>query len=470
MKISGGDVIWNYIGTFMAMGANLLLLPFFIYFLTGDSLGLWFVFASVGGLVTLFDFGFSPTLARNVAYTWGGAKSLIHNDVIHSNNNEPNYLLLKKVLITSKFIYLLISLLALLILLSIGTYYIYVVSGEISGYSHIFAWLIYCVAIFMNLYYGFYITFLRGVGAIKQVNIATVFSRIFQILSSIIFLFLGFGILGIAISYLLYGLTFRSISKRLFLKFQNIGFKLNLITSKVDKSEILILFRVIWHNAWKDGLVSLSRFLSNQATVLISSIYFTLIETGYYSISIQLVAAISTLSTTVYSVFQPSFQALHITGDQEKIRKLMSISVVTYLLSFIIGLFALVLIGFPILSYIRPTFKVDLLIFTSITIYDFLLKHQFLFASFISNTNKVPYMPSFILSSLFGIILSIILLETTNFGLWALIISQIVSQLIYNNWKWTSVVLKSLDITYTKLLCLGFNHIFSFLKMKLKMV
>ena len=56
IRISKNDVIWNYLGTLFTLGSNLLMLPFFIYFLDGNELGLWDVFMSIGGIVSLFDF------------------------------------------------------------------------------------------------------------------------------------------------------------------------------------------------------------------------------------------------------------------------------------------------------------------------------------------------------------------------------------------------------------------------------
>ena len=69
-KISGNDVIWNYIGIFMTMFGNFLNLPFMLKYMDSEVLGLWYVFLSIGGIVTLFDFGFNTTFARNISYIW----------------------------------------------------------------------------------------------------------------------------------------------------------------------------------------------------------------------------------------------------------------------------------------------------------------------------------------------------------------------------------------------------------------
>ena len=76
IKLTSKDIIWSYIVTVLSMAANFLMLPLIMYFLDGEKLGLWYVFASIGGIAVLFDFGFCVTFARNITYAWSGARSL----------------------------------------------------------------------------------------------------------------------------------------------------------------------------------------------------------------------------------------------------------------------------------------------------------------------------------------------------------------------------------------------------------
>ncbi|GAA0182417.1 O-unit flippase-like protein [Clostridium sediminicola] len=445
MKVRKNDVIWNYIGTFMSLGSNFLLLPFMMHYLNGEALGLWYVFLSIGGIVNLFDFGFNPTLARNVAYSWSGAVALSKTDAIFVANCEPNIGLLKKVILTCKRIYLIISVLALTILLTIGTVYILHLSNNMIGYTHIAAWIIYSFAVFLNIYYGYYTTFLRGVGAISKINIATVLSRTFQIILSIVLLHLGFGLVAVSLAYLGYGLLFRLISKNAFYKYENIGERIKNDRTIIVSDDIKETFFLVWHNAWRDGMVSLSRYLSNQASVIICSMYLSLTETGIYSISIQLITAIATISGALYTTFQPSLQSAYINNNIEKLKKLMSIAMTVYCTLFWIGVVALIFIGIPILEVIKPDVVFSIPILLVISLYQFLLKHHSYYASYISNTNNVPYMKSFILSSFIGIIISILLIRLTNMGVWGLIFAQIIVQGVYNNWMWPYKVMKSLN-------------------------
>lgn len=458
IKTTKSDVLWSYAGTFMTLGSNFLLLPFLIYFLNGEEFGLWNVFLSIGGIVVLFDFGFNPTLARNVAYSWSGAKKLNKIDVVFVDNHQPNINLLKKLIYTCKRIYLIISLIALILLLTVGTLYVFYLSDKLNGYNHVIAWFIYCIAVFLNLFYGYYITFLRGVGAIKQLNIATVLSRTFQIVSGIILLFLGFGLIGVALSYLGYGLLFRLISKVTFYKYDNIGSRIENDDSNVDLVDIKETFVSVWHNAWRDGLVSIASYLSNQATVIIASVFLSLTATGIYSVSLQLVSALAAISGVLYSAYQPALQSAYINNNVESSKKMMSTSMTIYILLFWISFIALLVIGIPLLELMNPETIFNIPILFGIAIYTFLLKYHSFFASYISNTNKVPYMESFIISSFLGVILATILMSFTNFGVWGLIVAQIVVQGIYNNWMWPYRVMKSLNTNLLEMFSIGLKE------------
>lgn len=470
IKVSKSDIIWNYIGTFMAMGSNFILLPFIIHFLDGESLGLWYVFLSIGGVVTLFDFGFNPTFARNVAYCWTGADELSKMGVIFANNREPNISLMKKVITTCKRIYLIISVIALLVLLSIGTFYILHVSKKFTGYNHIVAWLIYSFAVFLNIYYGYYTTFLRGVGAIKQINVANVLSRIIQIATSILLLYLGLGLIAVALAYLAYGFLFRIISKNAFYRYKNIGKRIRDNNTSITPSDIKETFELVWYNAWRDGVVSLSKYLLNQATVIICSMYLSLTETGVYSVSIQLITAIATISAALYTTYQPSLQEAYVNDDKEKSKKIMSTAMTVYVGLFWIGVIALIFIGIPILKLVKQDVVFNIPVLIAIGIYIFLLNHHSLYASYISNTNKVPYMKSFVISSFVCVGLSILLIKTTNLGIWSLIIAQVIVQVVYNNWKWPYQVMKGLKTNPVEMFEIGIEEIKKVIYMKFKKV
>jgi O-antigen/teichoic acid export membrane protein len=426
-----------------------------MYYLDSEILGLWYVFLSIGGIVVLFDFGFNPTFARNIAYSWNGTEKLIKTNAEISNNSEPNIVLLKKVIKTCKYIYLSVSISALIILLSFGTMYVMNVSESLNSNIVIYSWTTYSLAVFLNLYYGYYATFLRGVGAVSELNKVSIISRLGQIIISVGLLMLGFDLLGVALGYLAYGLFLRVLSKYAFFKYRGIGLLISKDSTIVHKSEVIEMFSVMWHNAWRDGLVSVSNYLANQASVIIASMFFSLSVTGIYSISIQLVTAIATISGSLYNAFQPSLQAAYVKNNIRESKRLMSIAMTVYTLLFLSGVFLLIFIGIPILAKVKSDINFNIPILIGISFYTFLLKNHSFYASYISNTNRVPYTKAFVLSSLGSVLLAVIVLEFSSLGIWGLIISQIVTQMVYNNWKWPSVVMSELNTNIFEMVRIG---------------
>ena len=449
------DVIWSYIGTILSMGANLLMLPVIIFYLDADMLGLWYVFVSIGAIAALFDFGFAVTFARNITYCWSGADKLQKVDVSYAENNEPDYLLMKKVLRACKVVYLRLSASALFLLLTAGLAYIIYVSRHIDGFEHLIAWVIFAIAVFLNLYYGYYASFLRGVGAVGEANKNTVIARATQILLTVILLMLGLGIIGVCAAYLAYGTLFRVLGKWKFYRYQHIGESLGEVNQIISKSDVQPLVGIVWHNAWRDGVISLSNYLSNQATVIICSLYLSLAETGVYSIGVQIAMAIAAISGTFYMASQPQLQSAYINSDKEKVRTTMSVIVVTLVYLFLTCTIGVLLVCIPVLRWIKPEAIVPVPVLLGLCGYHFILKYRDCFTSYFSCTNRILYMKSFILSSIFCIVLSVLFTGYLQMGVWGLIIAQMISQLVYNVWHWPMLSMREMGLALTDIIRIG---------------
>ena len=459
INIEKKDIIWSYLGTLLSMMINFLMLPLIIYFLDNNMLGLWYVFLSIGALVTLFDCGFTVTFARNITYCWSGAEKLEKENISTASGNMPNFVLMKKVLKACKFIYLIISSIALFVLLTFGSWYIYHLTKSIVVYDYFIAWGIYIISIFFNLYYGYYISFLRGVGAIDEVNKCTVIARVLQIIITVISLYLGYGIIGLSLGYLAYGFIFRGLAKYKFYNYKNIGNELNTVVDKVAFIEIKNLFFIIWHNAWKDGCISITNYISDQVSILICSLYLTLSDTGIYSLGTQIATAVAVIASTLYTTYQPQIQNAYFNRNLQRLQNTMSIIVVTFILLFIIVMLLTFSIGIPILKLIKPEAIISGKLLLGLCLYQFILKFRNCYTSYFSCTNRIPYLKAFVLTSALSIALSITLLEYFNTGLWGLIIAQIVSQLIYNSWYWMYKAHNELKLTFIELVLLGIKNL-----------
>lgn len=436
IKITSKDAIWSYIATIVSMGVNFIILPFLMYFLTPEMLGLWYVIVSMGAITTLFDFGFAVTFSRNITYCWSGASELKPEGVVFSDSTEPNYALMKEVLSTSRLIYASISLFALLVLSTAGTFYVHHITRNSESYVPVIAWLIYAFAIFLNLYYGYYGAFLRGVGAITQASRNVVYARVTHIILVIILLFMGFGIIGASCAYLAYGLTFRLLGKYYFYKYHDIGKHLAEVQAKTTFARLREVFVTVWHNAWRDGLISICNYLCSQASVIICSLYMPLSQTGIYSIGVQIATAIHQISKTLYGAKLPEVQSAYITSDKARIRKIMTYTVLTFLGLFVLGVIGFILVGMPLLKFIKPGAVVSIPVFLGISLYQMILGFRDCYGSYFSSTNRILYLRAYIIAAVLGVVLSFIFMGMFKLGVWGLIAAQIISQSCYNVWYW----------------------------------
>lgn len=451
MNVKKSDIIWAYLSKFFSLGVNIILLPLIMSYLTDTELGLWYVFASISQIVSLFDFGFNATLSRHMTYAWSGAKNLKKVDVGELSDHEHNEHLMSVVIATCRSVYFIISFVAIVVMLTVGSLYIYEVLDHNFLDNYKLSWIIYSFAVFMNLFYGYWSSMLQGIGAVAERNKMNVYSKIIQLFLAYILLSIGFGLLGFVIAYTVSGISLRFFGKAYFL---NKSKNLNL-TSKIDKNEIKECFGTVWYTAWKDGLVMLAQYLSTQANTLICAYYIDLGATSSYGVITQIASVLASVGSAYFSAYQAKYSNLCLTKDREEQKKLTCSCSLVYKAIFILGTISFIVIGIPLLRIIRPTMRIDILLILLVCIFYYLYYQHSLFASMIASSNDIPYYKAFVTTSICSVLLSIFLTNYTDMGIWGLVSAQIVVNLVYNNWKWPQFVLNNLNLRYRDIYLVG---------------
>ena len=464
VSISRKDNVWNILGIALSMGANFIVLPFILKFLSDDDVAIYYIFLRLSSIATLFDFGFSPSIARSMNYAYSGAMDLDREGVSSEKKEEPNYSLMGKVILTCKILYLSISIIALLIGSSVGTYYVYSITKDSFINSYLYPWIIYLAAIFLNILFSYYNVFLRGVGAVTKINVATIIARIVQILLCIILLLLGVGLIGVAIAYLIYGFLFRMISSYLFKRHNNIGNELKVNKAKFEKKDFVYIMGKMWPNTWKDGIVTISNYLVNQAMTIIAPLFLSLTLTGIFSLTTQLLTAVATIASSVLNAYQPQLQSAYANNDVESQRKTLSLCIVSYFILYIIVLIGLIFVGLPLIKIIKPSYEINYLLIISVSTSFFIVNYRNIFSSYISCTNRLIYYKSFLLSSLICVLGSYVLLRFSTLGVYSLIIAQLGSQIIFNAWYWPRFVHKELNLNPKYVVIFGTKALLSMIK------
>ena len=457
VKLDKKDYIWSYLGTLFSVGSGIILLPFILHYLSADMYGLWGVFQSIAAITALFDFGFSTTFARNINYCWCGVTELKKQEASFTSGTSPNFVLMKRILLVCRYVFLILSGAALIFMAIPGTIYIRYICRNIAGPEPLIAWGFYVVAVFLNLYFGYFNSFLRGVGAISAINRVTIVTKCVQIITTIVLLACGLGIIGTGIAYLLYGFIFRILCKRSFLAFHGIGDGLKAVQARPTKGEIRELFGIVWYNAGREGIITLSNYLANQACTIIIPIFLPLSVTGAYSLAVQLTTVLSNVSGALYTANQPVLQSAYVSKDREGVRRTMSLIVISFVLVYAIGLIAIILFGLPILRLIKPDTIPAASTMLGVGIYQFVLQFRNCYTSYFSCTNRILYVKSFIVSSVLCVVLALGMLYAGT-GVWGLILAQIVSQVVYNVWHWPVLAHHEMRLSAKELCGLGTNE------------
>ena len=114
------------------------------------------------------------------------------------------------------------GLIIFILFISLGTFYlIKIVDGEIDIYTALIAWLFYMLSIVLNISFSFWNAVLKGIGAIKVYNQILVVTKVSQLILSIIFLMLGYGIIGVSLAYFLSVIVNRVLQSLNYYRFSN---------------------------------------------------------------------------------------------------------------------------------------------------------------------------------------------------------------------------------------------------------
>lgn len=447
INVTKKDVIWSYFSLFLINGINVILLPFILAYLSVAEVGLWYTFTAVSGLVIILDFGFQTTLARNVTFVWEGAEEITVTGFKNNKKqtNSPNYNLFVKLFKVTKLIYLLIGIVILIILFTIGTWYVYSVSkSDLSINTILVSWGLYATAVFLNMKYAYWNAILRGIGAIKIHQQILIVTKLTQLILSIVGIMLGYGLIAVSLAYLISIIVNRVLAYIRFYSYQKNKENIKpIIKKRVDKVEVLGLLKKILPNTYRQGLISISNYINLRSTSLLSSAFLGLNITASLGLVLQIINLVTTVANTFFNTFLPQFGSYRFKKQYRelilKFKQAIFINYIIIITSFTVILF----LGDFLLNIINS--NVSLLSWEYlliIMVYMFLYNNQSVFGTFIATKNKLPHYRAFFISSLLVIITQLLLMTLFKPTLWNLLMPILLIQLAYNNWKWPHEVLK----------------------------
>lgn len=387
-------------------------------------------------LITLFDFGLSPAIVRNVSYVISGAQNLVKrgiDDIIIKD--VISYPLLSRLLFDIKQIYLYLSIIAFFIIVIGGLWYFYYISPLDIKNEVAYSWLLFSSTLIINLIYLYYVPVLTGLGEIESSYKANVLGRITWLILTLLALTLLPSILILSLCF-----SFSVLINRYICYF---FYRRNFHIKNLDKIDTGVVSTIpfIGHNAAKLGVVSLGAFLINRSTTLIVGIVCPIVTAGQFVLSMQVFFALMAISNILLSIKIPEISQA-VAKREHYIVKILIYKVVAFSSS----IYLLGFVTFLILAeYVLPTIGVslsflplDYLLILGL-IYFLEMNHS-ICATIITSKNNVPFVFASLFSGGLIILSSIILSIHFKYGVVGLILSQGIVQLMYNNWKWPLMV------------------------------
>ena len=446
-RLYSSAVVWSFVFTAIRAGGNLLVLPLMLQKLSPQELGLWYVFLSLGGLASLIDFGFYPTMSRVTAYLWAGAEEIQATGVqpvrvSGENPPLPNYRLLADLVKTMQIYYRAIGVLVIVLMGVFGTIWIMQKARPLPDAHAIFwSWLLFLAGIFVNITSGMWHPLLSGINQVRLNQQIFVWGLIVNYLTIVVGLLLGAGLFAPVAGFFLMGAVSRSGAR----------WKFNHFTKAKEYSAASSwsskLLRGLWPTAWRTGIVTLGIYATLNLGTLICSEFLGLKAAASYGLSMQLVLAAVAIGASFVAVKLPLVAQMHALGRERDIGRLVFPRMRWYWIVYS-GLAAMaILFGDRVIHgwFHSQTPLLSKTLLTALFVVGALEGHHGIFRELAVTAHRNPFAIPVLASGLLILLLSVLLVP--RIGLWGLILVPGIVQVSFNNWWIVLVGLRSMGST-----------------------
>lgn len=448
-QIGKKDMTWGVVSMIMKVGTGVLLYPFVLSRLTDEATGIWTVFTTVQMLVALLDFGFNDSFARNIGYVFSGVHRLKVNgcETLPEavDDDHVDWRLMKCVISSMKWYYLIMSAILFVLLATVGTWYMGTLVDKYQGdVNEVWiSWAVLVVFMCWNLYSLYYQALLIGRGLIEQNSKITVISNVSYLVLAIVFVYLGYGLIAIIGAQFLSIVIMRLLSHR---AFYSKKIKSYLDAENVGRQEMNLTFRTISPNAIKVGLTGLGGIIITRSGTFVGSEYLSLAEMASFGITLQLIIVLSRVSTVVTRVYTPKLFEWRVTDDITRLREMYVKSTVVIVAAYVLGWVMIEFVGnWALVTMMRSnTPLITGWVLVVMMLQNLLEVNHTNSADFLLSKNEVPFFKASLISAAVTLVLLIVFVIWLGMGVWGMILAPTIAQAAYQNWKWPLCVIKEL--------------------------
>jgi len=445
VEIGRKDVVWNYLATFLKMASSALLLPAILHKMPSEMVGMWTIFITISLFSTLLDFGFNASFTRNVSYVFSGVRSLKVNGFERTDTkNAIDYSLLKGLISSMRWFYTLMALVVLVLLLTLGTWYIHHILITYKGdlMEVYVAWFLLCLINAYGLYTYYYDALLQGIGFIKVSKQITIIGQSVYLAVAFLLIYLGFGLVAIVSAQIVSVVIIRVMSYRVFFS-SSMKEQLDKASGR-PKNELL---KAIYPNAVKIGLTSLGGFLISRSSMVIGSFYLTLEQIASYGITLQLINMVVSLASIYTSTYQAKMVQWRVEHNVPGIRAIYVKGQGLLFLTFLVGGGFILFVGPWALSIIHSDTKLMsfFLILLALTV-SLLETNHCIAGNILLTKNEVPFFKASLISGGCIVVGLLFVFNYLDMGLYSLMVVPLLVDIAYQSWKWPLEAHKDLHI------------------------
>lgn len=436
-------------------GIVIIVLPIALKKLDSAELAYYLFISTLIALAYLADSGFSQTIVRASAYFKAGALEIperVTELSVTDTNNSPNWAAVGRLVTTSKRIYLIIGLAATFLLSTLGVgAALNIVSQQ---NNRVTAWITYVLLVvlsFFLLQVSRWSSLLQGLNEVARAKRIELVVGVIRLLGVAAVLLAGFGVPGVVVVMIiaaLFSLFFTRLALLRILRENGVH--------KVDEIIDPEMLKRLWPSTWRMGVICWGAYLIYYGSSLVICQLPDAKQIASYLLTFQVVTMLYRFASSPSLVYQPQIASAMSSGDLVKVNNL-TLKIVRYSLAiYIVGAIFIYFFAGDALILIKSRSQMlgGNILLIMLVMY-FLETHHVIHAGIYMSTNHVPFMIPALLSGVAIVLAGFF--SVRYYGVYGVVISQMLIQAAINNWYPVYLSLKIQKLSFNKY----FSRLFS---------
>lgn len=432
------NVVLGYVSRFLSLGSGLIVLPLILNGLSKTEFVFWMFFVTFSSLVNVIDFGFMSTFSRYFNYIFAGAKELPDSNSLSQlhSSDEISFSLGKTLYKTAKKIYLVLSIIFLIFCFIFYISYLRIIEAE-NGVNYFFEWLVYSIGLIVSVYFLYINAFLSGLDRLDVSYKSTIISTLIFFLLAIFSNLYSLGMIGLCwaktLSIFVYRFSCFFLVRRdkMYQMVMNSCCKENVNLSSLYKNSI------------KVGTSTIGAFLTNRASVFIVGFYLPIDMTNKFTLCSYLFSTVVSVSLISMNTLSPKLSRSIISRDYNTHKISFKYSFLLSNIIFVLASIVLVICGKDIISLLGSQSSLpDRYVILLFAITYFFEMNQQLSTTYLTLNNNLKFVKYILLFGFMYVFVTLVALNNIKLLVVA-ILSQLLVQVLFNNWYWPYVCFKT---------------------------